>query len=93
MDLIKYLEDAAIEVDAFWRFREVQPQFDDAVLREGAPFGDNTSLTQLLEVRPTMICMIVAPDGGDTEEAEESPDTQVPSEDDVDEGTVLDSEP
>lgn len=92
MDLIKYLEDAAVEADAFWRLKDIEPQFGHAIVTKESPFLDNASLTQLLEMRPTMICMIVAPDGGDTEETEESPDPQVPSEDDVNEESFRDSE-
>jgi len=81
MDLIKYLEHAAVEADAVWRSGVTHRQ---SGFNEGgteALFTDNARLAQLLEVRPTMICMIVAPDGGDTEEAEESPGREAPAED------------
>lgn len=92
MDLIKYLENAAVEADTFWGLEDVQPQSGDAIVTKESPFLDNASLMQLLEMRPTMICMIVTPDGGDSEETEESPDPQVPSEDDGNEESFRDSE-
>lgn len=92
MDLIKYLERAAVEADAFWRFGVAQDQRGPDGSQTEVSFADNAVLAQLLEARPTMICMIVAPDGGDTEETEEAPDRETPSEGGVDDEAARPSE-
>ncbi|MDR6992529.1 hypothetical protein [Luteimonas sp. 3794] len=87
MDLIKYLEGAAVEVDVVWRSGNARELPGAGFNRAELTFAGNAALAQLLDARPTMICMIVAPDGGDTEEAEESPDHDAPAEEDADEAS------
>lgn len=81
MDLINYLERAAVEADALWSFEVTQDQLGPDVSRAGTAFADNTALAQLLDARPTMICMVATPDDGETEEAEDSPEAPEPIED------------
>lgn len=83
MDLIKYLESAAVEADALWACGNAENPIEAELRPTGMSFDDNAALARLLEARPTMICMIATPDGGDTDSSEESPSG--PVEDDPDE--------
>ena len=86
MDLIGYLERAAVETDVRWRSGSAQAQSGTDGLQTDLSFADNAALARLLDARPTMICMIATPDGGDSdwtgespdEPDEESPDTDTP---------------
>ena len=89
MDLISYLERAALESDVLWRSGDVGNQSEAVAPRAGMPFADNAALARLIEARPTMICMIATPDGGDTDSTEDPPDE--PVEDAPDTGTPDDS--
>ena len=77
MDLIKYLEHAAVEADAVWRSGDIQDQPGSDMSRAGFAFADNAALAELLDARPTMICMVVAPDDGETEMPDEAQDDPV----------------
>ena len=74
MDLINYLERTAVEADVHWRSPGVQEQSGSDGLQADVSFADNAALARLLDARPTMICMIATPDGGDSDLTEESPD-------------------
>ncbi len=67
MDLIKYLEGAAVDLDVLWESGNAQEPLETWVRRVEMSFEDNAAMARLLEARSTMICMVVTPDGGETE--------------------------
>lgn len=84
MDLIGYLESAAVEADALWAFGNAEHPLGAEPRPTGMSLDANAALARLLEARPTMICMIATPDGGDTDSSEESPSGPVEDEPDED---------
>lgn len=79
MDLIDYLEREAVGGCAAWRFDASAGTTGEDAL------AANLALNGLLETRPTMICMIVAPDGGESEQPDDAPDGPGPDDDTSDE--------
>lgn len=84
MDLIRYLESAAVEADALWAFGNAEHPLGAEPRPTGMSLDANAALARLLEARPTMICMIATPDGSDTDSSEESPSGPVEDEPDED---------
>lgn len=82
MDLIEYLERHSIDVATRWNVTdETMKTPAQRVAEAEIAIVANSTVSRLLGDSSQMICMVIAPDDGDTQVPDQMPDEHFPTED------------
>lgn len=86
MDLIEYLERHSVDVATRWNATdETRKTAAQRAAEAEIALAANSTASRLLGGRSPMICMVIAPDDGDSQLPEQMPDEPLPTEDSPDE--------